>query len=145
MSIETAVEQAVKGLLEIAQIEGITTHDQSIQTEEFAGIGVSAKSVGVESVGAGNRNRLERIECTVSIRSVVPDMDADWVSDLWNAIASAILKPQLPAGMTWLTAVPVLSQFAHFTILSEANGVREDQEERRKHTRTFVIAASIVG
>lgn len=141
-AVESAVESALVELLQLVEITA-KTHDQSGKTEKWAGVSVSAKTSGIASVGAGNANRLDRITATVSVRSMIPALDPDAISFVWEAVSSAILSPQLPDGLTWPDACPSLAKFKHFSTGSEITSDRDDSDDRRKHTREFSILAAI--
>ena len=156
-SIEHTTEAAIAGFLgldtTLAAI-GVKTHDDHAQTDEFAGIVVSAKSDGVisDSAASSPSRRVEKIEVTVSLRSLVPAMSKASVAEAWGKITTAILSPSLPApatpeddpdgepvAKTWPEVVPALADVAYFSAIGETGSDRTDEDDRRTHTRTFVV------
>jgi hypothetical protein len=140
MSPERTTELTVKALIGLKTETPVVTHDDKAQTDEFSGIVVSAKSDGVISSSAsGDRTkRVETVDVTVSIRSMIPTLDADGVAGLWQDITDAILSPVLPDGATgWVMAIPALQNAAYFRAVGQTTSDRDDDDDRRTHTRTF--------
>lgn len=143
MSMETATEQVAIGLLRVAGVTDAYSHDDHAKRESMDGIAVSAKSQKIISHAAGNQNRVEAINLTISIRSLIPTIDPKKIGELWEKISAAILNPTLPpTTATWIKAVPALSSFNLFHCMGEAQSSREDNDTKRNHTRDFVIYAS---
>lgn len=144
MSIERTTELVAKGMLlldeALAEI-GVVTHDEHDPTEDFKGIVVSARSSGIvtRSVSGARSRRIENIDVMISIRSLVPDLNADEVGETWLAINEAILNAQCPEGQTWPEAIPALQLTSFFKPQGETSSNREDSEkgDRREHTRTY--------
>ncbi len=138
--METSTEQAAIGLLRVAGITDAFSHDDHAKRETMDGISVSAKAGGMISCNSNNQNRVDRIDLTISIRSLIPKLDPKQVGDLWEKITKAILSPTLPPLATdWTKEVPAFSKFSLFHCMAGSQSGREDNDTARKHTREFII------
>jgi len=143
MTQETALELAASQLVKReAPTSSALLADDNSQHEDFAGVEFIAATRGIISHGAGNSKVVSEMSLTISIRSLIPTLDAPATADLWKKIETAILHPTPLVSGTWVQAIPALANFSLFSALGETTSDRTDDDDRRRHTRTFKVLTS---
>jgi hypothetical protein len=145
MSIETQVELVGSQLIKYEEPSAETfLADRTEQDEDIRGIELRAAVNAVASHAAGNGKTVYDLTLSISIRSLIPDLDAGAVASLWEAIETAILRPTAPTPPdTWLTTITGLSGLSLWSAMGEVSSDRTDEDQLRRHARQFRILAAL--